>query len=171
MTNEELAELIFPDARDTACYEERYPERDLPAGAVVTRFAPSPTGFVHVGALMQCIVETALTRATGGVLILRIEDTDQKRKVENGVQGIIDSMADFDIVFDEGMVSETESVGAYGPYIQSERRAIYQAYAKKLVAEGRAYPCFATEEELADLRARQEAAGAEHYGYWGEWAT
>ena len=171
MTNEELAELIFPDARDTACYEERYPERDLPAGAVVTRFAPSPTGFVHVGALMQCIVETALTRATGGVLILRIEDTDQKRKVENGVQGIIDSMADFDIVFDEGMVGETESAGAYGPYIQSERRPIYQAYAKKLVAEGRAYPCFATEEELAELRARQEAAAAEHYGYWGQWAT
>ena len=171
MTTEELAELIFPDARDTACYEERYPERDLPQGAVVTRFAPSPTGFVHVGALMQCIVETALTRSTGGVLILRIEDTDQKRKIAGGVQGIIDSMADFDIAFDEGMVSETESVGAYGPYIQSERRPIYQAYAKRLVAEGRAYPCFATEEELAELRSAQEAAGAEHYGYWGEWAT
>ena len=156
MERQELADLIFPEAKDISYYEEKYPERDLPEGAVVTRFAPSPTGFVHIGALEQCIVETALVKQTGGKLILRIEDTDQKRKIENGVQGIIDSMKDFDIVFDEGMVSETESVGDYGPYIQTQRREIYEAYAKYLLVNDRAYPCFATEEELAELRKKEK---------------
>jgi len=170
MNRQELADLIFPDAREISYYEEKYSERDLPEGAVVTRFAPSPTGFVHIGALEQCIVETSLVKKSGGVLILRIEDTDQKRKVENGVQGIIDSMKDFDIIFDEGMVSETESVGDYGPYIQSQRREIYEAYAKYLVANDKAYPCFATEEDLAALRRKQEEAGVNNIGYYGEWA-
>ncbi len=170
MTRQELADRIFPDARDTSYYEEKYPERNLTEGAVVTRFAPSPTGFVHIGALEQCIVETLLVRQTGGVLILRIEDTDQKRKVEGGVQGIIDSMRDFDIHFDEGMTSETESIGAYGPYMQTERREIYAAYAKRLIAEDRAYPCFATEEDLAELRKKQEEAGLDTIGYYGAWA-
>jgi len=170
MNRQELADLIFPNAREISYYEEKYPERNLPEGAVVTRFAPSPTGFVHIGALEQCIVETSLVKKSNGVLILRIEDTDQKRKVENGVQGIIDSMKDFDIIFDEGMVSETESRGDYGPYIQSQRREIYEAYAKYLLANDRAYPCFATEEELAALRKRQEEAGVNNIGYYGEWA-
>ena len=170
MTRTELADLIFPDAKDTSYYEEKYPERQLPDGAVVTRFAPSPTGFVHIGALEQCIVETSLKKQTNGVLILRIEDTDQKRKVENGVQGIIDSMKDFDIVFDEGMISETESVGEYGPYIQTQRREIYQAYAKKLLIEDKAYPCFASEEELAELRKKQEDEKIDNIGYYGKWA-
>ncbi|MCD8046000.1 MAG: glutamate--tRNA ligase family protein [Clostridiales bacterium] len=170
MNRQELADLIFPDARDISYYEEKYPERDLPEGAVVTRFAPSPTGFVHIGALEQCIVETSLVKKTGGVLILRIEDTDQKRKIENGVQGIIDSMRDFDIIFDEGMTSETESVGDYGPYIQTQRKEIYEAYAKYLLIQDRAYPCFATEEDLADLRSRQEEAKVGNIGYYGEWA-
>lgn len=171
MNRQELADLIFPNAREISYYEEKYPERDLPEGAVVTRFAPSPTGFVHIGALEQCIVETSLVKKSGGVLILRIEDTDQKRKVENGVQGIIDSMKDFDIIFDEGMVSETESVGDYGPYIQSQRKEIYEAYAKYLLANDKAYPCFAAEEELAALRKRQEEAGVNNIGYYGEWAV
>ena len=170
MTRSELAELIFPDAKDTSYYEEKYPERQLKEGAVVTRFAPSPTGFVHIGALEQCIIETSLKKQTDGVLILRIEDTDQKRKVENGVQGIIDSMKDFDIIFDEGMTSETESVGNYGPYIQTQRREIYQAYAKKLIAEDKAYPCFASEDDLAELRKKQEAEKCDNIGYYGKWA-
>ncbi|MCD8149981.1 MAG: glutamate--tRNA ligase family protein [Clostridiales bacterium] len=170
MNRQELADLIFPDAKDVSYYEEKYPERNLPDGAVVTRFAPSPTGFVHIGALEQCIVETSLVKKSGGVLILRIEDTDQKRKIENGVQGIIDSMKDFDIIFDEGMVSETESVGDYGPYIQTQRKEIYEAYAKYLLANDRAYPCFATEEELAELRRKQEEAKLNNIGYYGEWA-
>ncbi len=170
MNRQELADLIFPEAKDISYYEEKYPERDLPEGAVVTRFAPSPTGFVHIGALEQCIVETALVKQTGGKLILRIEDTDQKRKIENGVQGIIDSMKDFDIIFDEGMVSETESAGDYGPYIQTQRREIYEAYAKYLLVNDRAYPCFATEEELAELRKKQEEQKLNNIGYYGEWA-
>ncbi len=171
MTRQELANLIFPEAKDISYYEAKYPERNLPEGAIVTRFAPSPTGFVHIGALEQCIVETSLVKKSGGVLILRIEDTDQKRKIENGVQGIIDSMKDFDIIFDEGMVSETESSGDYGPYIQSQRREIYQAYAKYLIAEDKAYPCFASEEELAELRKKQEEAKVNNIGYYGEWAV
>ncbi len=170
MTRQELADLIYPDAKDVSFYEERYPGRDLPEGAVVTRFAPSPTGFVHIGALEQCIVETLVVRQSEGVLILRIEDTDQKRTVENGVQGILDSMRDFDIEFTEGMVSETDSVGDYGPYRQTLRREIYEAYAKYLIENDRAYPCFATEEELADLRKRQEEAGLDTIGHYGEWA-
>ncbi len=170
MTRQELADRIFPNAKDVSYYEEKYPARTLPEGAVVTRFAPSPTGFVHIGALEQCIVETLLVRQTGGVLILRIEDTDQKRTIAGGVQGIIDAMRDFGVTFDEGMTSETDAVGAYGPYRQTLRREIYEAYAKSLIAQGRAYPCFATEEELADLRRRQEAAGLDTIGYYGEWA-
>lgn len=171
MDRKQLADLIFPDAKETSYYEEKYPERDLPEGAVVTRFAPSPTGFVHIGALEQCIVETALVKQTQGKLILRIEDTDQKRKIENGVQGIVDSMKDFGILFDEGMINETDSYGDYGPYIQTQRGPIYQAYAKQLIIEDKAYPCFATEEELADLRKRQEEAKINNIGYYGEWAT
>ncbi len=170
MTRQELADLIFPDAKDTSYYEEKYPVRDLPEGAVVTRFAPSPTGFVHIGALEQCIVETLLVKQSSGVLILRIEDTDQKRTIENGIQGIIDSMRDFDIEFTEGMVSETESSGDYGPYRQTLRREIYESFAKKLLIEDRAYPCFATEEDLAELRRQQEEAGLDTIGYYGEWA-
>ncbi len=171
MDRQELANLIFPEAKTVAYYEEKYPERNLPEGAVVTRFAPSPTGFVHIGALEQCIVETSLVKKSQGKLILRIEDTDQKRKVENGVTGIIDSMKDFDIIFDEGMVNETESSGDYGPYIQSQRKEIYEAYAKYLVEIGRAYPCFATADDLAAIRAKQEELKCNNIGYYGEWAT
>ncbi|MBP3830873.1 MAG: glutamate--tRNA ligase [Clostridia bacterium] len=169
MERKDLADLIFPNAKDTSYYEEKYPERDLDEGAIVTRFAPSPTGFVHIGALEQCIIETALTKQTNGKLLLRIEDTDQKRTIENGIQGIVESLKDFDIHFDEGMRSETESYGEYGPYIQSSRKEIYEAYAKYLIEIGRAYPCFASEEELDEMRKKQEEQKLK-IGYYGNWA-
>ena len=169
MDYKDLAELIFPDAKDISYYEEKYPERNLPEGAVVTRFAPSPTGYVHIGGLYQCVLESVLTKRTNGVLYLRVEDTDQKREVENGVAGIVDSLKNFDIEYDEGLISETEEKGNYGPYKQSLRGDIYQAYAKYLIAQGKAYPCFATPEELEELRAKQEAAKIRP-GYYGVWA-
>ena len=169
MDYKDLAELIFPDAKDISYYEEKYPERNLPEGAVVTRFAPSPTGYVHIGGLYQCVLESVLTKRTNGVLFLRVEDTDQKREVENGVAGIVDSLKNFDIEYDEGLISETDEKGNYGPYKQSLRGDIYQAYAKYLIAQGKAYPCFATPEELEELRAKQEAAKIRP-GYYGVWA-
>ena len=169
MDYKDLAELIFPDAKDISYYEEKYPERNLPEGAIVTRFAPSPTGYVHIGGLYQCVLESVLTKRTNGVLLLRVEDTDQKREVENGVAGIVNSLKNFDIEYDEGLISETEEKGNYGPYKQSLRGDIYQAYAKYLIAQGKAYPCFATPEELEELRAKQEAAKIRP-GYYGVWA-
>lgn len=171
MDNKQLADLIFPNVKDISYYEDKYPQRNLPEGAIVTRFAPSPTGFVHIGALEQCIVETSLVKNTQGVLLLRIEDTDQKRRVENGVQGIVDSLKRFNIQFNEGNFSETESIGEYGPYIQSLRREIYEAYAKYLITIGRAYPCFASKDELEQIRVEQEKRGITTIGYYGEWAT
>lgn len=170
MTNKELADLLFPDAKPVSYYEELYPERDLPEGAVVTRFAPSPTGYVHIGGLLQCIVEKSLVRQHGGVLMLRIEDTDQKRQVENGVSQIVTDLADFDIVFDEGMQPDGKSKGKYAPYIQSERKEIYDAYVKHLLEIGRAYPCFATEEELEAIREKQREEKATP-GIYGKWAV
>ena len=169
MDYKDLAELIFPDAKDISYYEEKYPERNLPEGAIVTRFAPSPTGYVHIGGLYQCVLESVLTKRTNGVLLLRVEDTDQKREVENGVAGIVNSLKNFDIEYNEGLISETEEKGNYGPYKQSLRGDIYQAYAKYLIAQGKAYPCFATPEELEELRAKQEAAKIRP-GYYGVWA-
>ena len=169
MDYKDLAELIFPDAKDISYYEEKYPERNLPEGAIVTKFAPSPTGYVHIGGLYQCVLESVLTKRTNGVLLLRVEDTDQKREVENGVAGIVNSLKNFDIEYNEGLISETEEKGNYGPYKQSLRGDIYQAYAKYLIAQGKAYPCFATPEELEELRAKQEAAKIRP-GYYGVWA-
>ena len=152
MDYKDLAELIFPDVKDISYYEEKYPERNLPEGAVVTRFAPSPTGFVHIGGLYQALVARTVAKKTGGVFFLRVEDTDQKREVENGVTGIVNSLKDFDMAPDEGMISDTEEIGNYGPYKQSLRKEIYQAYAKYLIAQGKAYPCFCTQEELDEIR-------------------
>ncbi len=170
MDYKDLADLIFPNAKDISYYEEKYPERNLEEGAVVTRFAPSPTGFVHVGGLMQCVINRQLTKQTNGVFLLRIEDTDQKREIENGVSQIVNAIKDFGIEFDEGMINETEEKGSYGPYKQSKRADIYQAYAKYLIEQGRAYPCFATPEELEEMRKKQEAAKI-RTGYYGVWAT
>ena len=169
MTYKELADLIFPNVKEIKYYEEKYPERNLEEGAVVTRFAPSPTGFVHIGGLYQALVARTVAKKTNGVFFLRVEDTDQKREVENGVTGIVNSLKDFDMGPDEGMISDTEEIGNYGPYKQSLRKDIYQSYAKYLLELGKAYPCFATQEELDEMRAKQEAAKV-RTGYYGVWA-
>ena len=165
----ELANIIFPDSKPISFYEEKYIDRNLPEGAMVTRFAPSPTGYVHIGGLYQSIINKKLSEQSNGVFILRIEDTDQKRQIENGTIEIIDSLKKFNIKFDEGMVSETEEKGEYGPYKQSLRKEIYQAYAKSLIEQGLAYPCFATQEELNEMRKKQEKAKVRP-GYYGMWA-
>ncbi len=165
-----LAELLFPHiTAQPADLEARFPARALPDGACVTRFAPSPTGFLHFGALYGSLIDMLLARQTGGRFLLRIEDTDDKRTVENGDALLIDGLADFDIVFDEGAVASGDN-GAYGPYRQQQRRGIYQACAKQLVREGKAYPCFCTEDELAAKREQQSAQKA-NIGYFGQWAT
>ena len=169
MDYKDLAELIFPNAKDISYYEEKYPERNLKEGAIVTRFAPSPTGFVHIGGLYQSLIARKLATQTDGVFFLRVEDTDQKREVENGISGIVQALNDFGIIPDEGMISETEGKGNYGPYRQSQRKEIYQSYAKYLISQGKAYPCFCTPEEGEEIRAKQEAAKIRP-GYYGVWA-
>ena len=169
MNYKDLADLIFPEVKEISYYEEKYPERKLKEGAIVTRFAPSPTGFVHIGGLYQSLIAKKLTTQTEGVFFLRVEDTDQKREVENGVTGIVNALKDFVIVPDEGMISEDEEKGNYGPYKQSLRKEIYQAYAKYLIEQGKAYPCFCTPEEIEEIRAKQENAKIRP-GYYGIWA-
>ena len=169
MDYKDLANLIFPEAKDISYYEEKYPERNLKEGAIVTRIAPSPTGFVHIGGLYQGLIAKKLAKQTEGVFFIRIEDTDQKRLIENGITEIIESMDNFGMNPDEGMINETESKGAYGPYRQSLRKEIYQAYAKYLIEQGKAYPCFCTPEELDSIRQKQEQAKIRP-GYYGVWA-
>ena len=169
MDYKELANLIFPDAKDISYYEEKYPERNLPEGAIVTRFAPSPTGYVHIGGLYQSLVAIMAAKKTKGVFFLRVEDTDQKRKVENGITDIVNSLKVFDMAPDEGMISETEWTGDYGPYIQSERKEIYQAYAKYMIEQGKAYPCFCTPEQEEERNKLQLDAKIRP-GYYGVWA-
>ena len=169
MDYKDLANLIFPNAKPISDYEEKYKRRDLPEGAIVTRFAPSPTGFVHLGSLYQVTVARKVAKQTNGIFFVRIEDTDQKREVENGVTGIIKSLTDFGLTPDEGMIDEEHEEGEYGPYKQSLRKEIYQAYAKYLIEQGKAYPCFATPEELEEMRQKQEAAKIRP-GYYGVWA-
>ena len=169
MDYKDLANLIFPEAKDINYYEEKYPERNLPEGAIVTRYAPSPTGFMHIGGLYQALIAIKVSKQTNGVCFLRVEDTDQKREIENGVKEIIKSLKDFGLEPDEGMISENEDKGNYGPYKQSQRKEIYQAYAKYLIEQGKAYPCFCTPEEGEKIRAKQEAAKVRP-GYYGVWA-
>ena len=169
MDYKDLADLIFPESKEIKEYEEKYPKRELEEGAVVTRFAPSPTGFSHIGGLYQALIAKKLAEQTKGLFILRIEDTDQKREVENGVTDIVDSLNTFGINPDEGMISENEEQGKYGPYKQSQRKEIYTAYAKFLIEQGKAYPCFCTPEELEEIRAKQENAKIRP-GYYGVWA-
>ena len=169
MDYKDLANAIFPEAKDIAYYEEKYPARNLKEGAIVTRFAPSPTGFVHIGGLYQSLIARKLANQTEGVFLLRIEDTDQKREVENGITDIVQSLDRFGIDPDEGMISETEGKGNYGPYRQSMRKEIYQSYAKYLIEQGKAYPCFCTPEELEEMREKQETAKIRP-GYYGVWA-
>ena len=165
----ELADLIFPDVKDKEYYEEKYPRRELPEGAMVLRVAPSPTGNVHIGTIYQALINKIAAKRSGGVFYARIEDTDQKREIEGGIKQIIDALNDFDVSPDEGMVSEEEWKGNYGPYKQSLRKEIYQSYAKFLIEQGKAYPCFCSQEELNEIRAKQEAAKIRP-GYYGVWA-
>lgn len=170
MDNKQMAYLLFSHITATPEeYEEKYPKRQIEEGTVVTRFAPSPTGFLHFGGLFAAFVEKTAARTTNGVFYLRIEDTDKKREVENGVSLIVKGLSDFGIEIDEGMLSETKEKGAYGPYIQSKRTEIYQCYVKSLVEKGLAYPCFMTEEELSEIREKQEA-NKELPGVYGKYA-
>ncbi len=166
MTNQELAQYLFPDIKDVSYYEEKYRDRTLEEGAIVTRFAPSPTGSVHMGSLYQAFMANQMAKQSHGVFFLRIEDTDHKREVENGAAAILRDLKDFDIVPSEGF-----SIGGeYGPYLQSERKEIYQSYIKSLIARGLAYPCFCSAEEMDEVRKIQEAT-KERIGYYGRWAT
>ena len=169
MDYQALANLLFPDVTDTPeMLEARFPQRELPEGAVVTRMAPSPTGFVHLGNLVQGLTAERMAHQSGGVLFLRVEDTDAKREVPGAVEVLINTLKHYGISFDEGATIEGDA-GIYGPYRQRQRAAIYHVYAKKLVLEGMAYPCFATEEELAAMREQQEA-NKENTGYYGKYA-
>ena len=170
MDNKKLAELLYPNITKTIEYyeNEAYPKRKLPEGAKVTRLAPSPTGFIHLGNLYGAFVDERLAHQSGGVFLLRIEDTDEKRKVEGSVETIITSLEYFGLKFDEGAGIEGET-GDYGPYFQSNRAEIYQCCAKYLVEIGRAYPCFCSEEELEELRKAQADENV-NTGYYGKWA-
>ena len=169
MNYKDLADLIFPEAKDISYYEEKYPRRELKENAVVTRYAPSPTGVMHIGGLYQALIAKKIAKQTEGVFFVRIEDTDQKREIENGTMEIINSLSNFGLEPNEGMISETEEKGIYGPYKQSKRKDIYQSYAKYLIEQGKAYPCFCTPEDVEAIRAKQEAAKIRP-GYYGVWA-
>ena len=165
-----LAELLFPNIdKSPEDYEKIYPKRNLPEGAKVTRLGPSPTGFIHLGNLYGAFVDERLAHQSGGVFYLRIEDTDDKRFVDGAVKIIIDSLRFFGISFDEGAGLDGD-IGAYGDYTQSKRGEIYASFAKKLVREGKAYPCFLTEEEITAIRAKQEAE-KQNPGIYGEFAV
>ena len=169
MDHQALADLLFPNVTDTPeTLEERYPARKLPEGAVVTRMAPSPTGFVHLGNLVMGLTAERMAHQSGGILFLRVEDTDAKREVSGAVEVLINTLKHYGIRFDEGATIDGDS-GSYGPYRQRQRAGIYHVYAKKLVALGMAYPCFCTEEELAAMREKQEA-NKETTGYYGKYA-
>jgi glutamyl-tRNA synthetase len=169
MTNVDLSNIIFPDAKNISYYEEKYPLRNLSKNAEVTRIGPSPTGNVHIGTIYQALINKTVARQTKGLFYTRIEDTDQKREIQGGIAQIIEFLKIFDLIPDEGMYSATESTGDYGPYKQSERKDIYEACAKHLISLGKAYPCFCTPEEGELLRAEQEAKG-DRPGYYNNWA-
>ncbi len=170
-TNSEMAALLFPHVTTTPEeIEKRFPLRQLPPKAMVTRFAPSPTGFVHIGGIFASLISKRLAEQSGGIFYLRIEDTDQKREVENGIEGIITVMNEFGVPPIEGVVSMGKEVGEYGPYIQSHRKDIYDVYAKWMVAHGFAYPCFCTEAELEEIAQEQKRKEIAKKGYYGPWA-
>lgn len=168
-TNKELADLIFPDVKKTVKdLDKRFPPRNLPKGAEVTRFAPSPTGFLHTGSLFTARIAYKIAKQTNGVYFMRLEDTDQKREIKGTGLDLVNQLANFGIVPDEGYLGDKEE-GAYGPYTQSKRADIYKIVIKELIKKGRAYPCFCTKEELDQLREVQEANKVIP-GYYGEYA-
>ena len=166
----ELADAIFPNIEKDYRYYIDYYKDKREKNKVVTRFAPSPTGFMHTGGLYTAIVNQSYAKQNDGTFYLRIEDTDQARKLENGVSEIIDTLNDFDISFDEGPINENEDKGGYAPYRQSQRKEIYMAFAKELIMQGKAYPCFCTKEELDEIRQKQIESGSSIIGYAGVWA-
>ena len=169
MDYQALAQLLFPNVTETCEeVEARFPARQLPEGAVVSRMAPSPTGFVHLGNLVQGTISERMSHQSNGVLFLRVEDTDAKREVPGAVEVLIDTLKHYGIQFDEGATHDGDA-GCYGPYRQRQRASIYHVFAKKLVSEGKAYPCFCTEEELTAMREQQEAAKV-NFGYYGQYA-
>lgn len=169
MNYKELAQLLFANIdKSPEYYEELYPERNLKEGARVTRFAPSPTGFLHFGNLFTCMIAYKTAKASDGVFYVRVEDTDQKRKVEGAIDVMLKGLAVYGINADEGVVGDDVEKGDYGPYYQSKRVDIYQCYAKWLVEQGLAYPCFCSAEELDEIRSEQENESIK--GYWGKWA-
>ena len=170
MTNKELANIMYPSVNKTINdYETIYPERNIDDKVVVSRFAPSPTGFVHMGSLLASFVSNKAARDTNGIFYLRIEDTDGKRSVENGIEGIINDLKAFNIEIDEGAISDNEEIGSYGPYIQSRRIDIYNTFAKWLVENDYAYPCFCSEEDINEIRKVQESK-KNRIGYYGKYA-
>jgi len=163
------ADLLFPDVMLTPEeVEKRYPPRDLADGACVTRIAPSPTGFIHLGNLWSALIDERLAHQNGGIFYLRLEDTDQKRKIKGAIEAIFNFLDGFDLNLDEGFTQNGE-IGNYGPYVQSERKGLYHVFAKRLVAEGKAYPCFCGKEELDEIKKNQTAV-KENTGYYGKWA-
>ena len=169
MTNKDLAELIFPNLEhDVEYYESLYPERDLIDGSKVTRFAPSPTGYMHLGGFYQALIDYNMAKNSNGIFMLRNEDTDQKREVEDAVKLIMETLEYYGVNPDEYEYLG-KTIGNYGPYIQSERKYIYHAYIKKLIEMGRAYPCFCTKEELDEMRKSQEER-KKRTGYYGVFA-
>ena len=168
---QKIADLLFPEVSAVPQdLEEKYPSRALPEGARVTRFSPSPTGYLHIGGLFGALADYMTAKATGGVFYLRIEDTDKKREIEDGVSGILEGLRAFGITPDEGVTGFDSETGAYGPYTQSKRVEIYHIVAKDLVRRGLAYPCFCTADELTALREQQEKDGALIRGYFGKYA-
>jgi len=167
--NERLAQLLFPNIDKTPdYYEQLFPQRNLKEGAKVTRFAPSPTGFLHFGNLFTCVTAYKTAKDSDGIFFVRVEDTDQKRKVDGAIDIMLQGLSVYGVKADEGVVSENEEIGSYGPYYQSKRKEIYQTYAKSLVEQDLAYPCFCSAEELNEIRAAQESESTK--GYWGKWA-
>lgn len=170
MTNKELADLMYPHVDKTIeDYEKIFPKRNLKDGAMVSRYAPSPTGFVHMGNMLSCFIENIVPKRTGGKFYLRIEDTDQKREVAGGINNIISAMKTIGLSYDEGVISEEEELGNYGPYIQSKRRDIYHAFAKYMIENDLAYPCFCEAEEIEEIRNIQKE-NKERIGYYGTYA-
>ena len=171
MDHAKLAQLLFPHVTQTPqqLLEEVFPPRQLKDGALVTRFAPSPTGFLHIGGVFTAMVGERAAHTSGGRVILRIEDTDKKREVKGGVSQIVQGLTDFGITFDEGATGDDTEQGDYAPYTQSKRAQYYHVFCKDLVEKGLAYPCFCSAEEIAELRAGQEEKGVTP-GYWGEYA-
>ena len=169
--NLKLAKLLFPDINETPeeLMEKAYPDRGLKQGAAVTRFAPSPTGFLHIGGVFASMAAERTAHLSEGVCILRIEDTDKKREMDDGVSIIVNGLADFGIRFDEGVHADGSESGQYGPYTQPKRKYPYHVFCKQLVEKGLAYPCFCTAEKISDIRAEQEKAGVTP-GYWGDYA-